>query len=124
MQLFINASVFLAGLALAGGAGAHGAKAQHGGVIQTAGDISFELVAKDGKAIIYVDDHGKPLPTKGASGKMTVLTGTNKSELVLTPAGSNMLAAASPSALVRGSKAIAAITLPGKEPLRVRFVQK
>jgi hypothetical protein len=102
--------MLIASLALAGGAAAHGAKPQHGGVIQSAGDLSFELVARDGKAVIYVDDHGKPLSTRGASGNMTVLTGTKKTELVLTPDGANMLAAATPVRLWRSR--VAARQLP------------
>ena len=55
---------------------AHGGAApKHGGVIATASDLSFELVARDGGAVIYVEDHGKPMVPTGLKGKLTVLQG-------------------------------------------------
>ena len=59
--------------------------------MQTAGDLSFELVAKDGSTTIDVDDHGKDKPTAGATGTMTVLMGTQKTELPLASGGNNTL---------------------------------
>ncbi|MEJ7806847.1 MAG: hypothetical protein WKG03_13120 [Telluria sp.] len=112
-------------LAFSGPALAHGgAKAKHGGVVRSAGDLSFELVGKDGKAIIYVDDHGAALPTTGASGTLTVLSGGKKSEAVLMPMGTNTLTSKTGVTLVRGAKAVASITLPGKEAISVRFSYK
>lgn len=55
---------------------------------------------------------------------MTVLSGTNKSELVLVPAGSNTLVSKTDVKLERGAKAVASITLPGKDAIRVRFSRK
>jgi hypothetical protein len=70
-------------ITLSGNVLAHGAKAKHGGIVQSAGDLAFELVAKDGNTTIYVDDHGKELPTAGASGTLTVLKGTQKTAMPL-----------------------------------------
>ena len=52
-------------VAMSGAALAHTAKPKHGGVVREAGDLSFELVAKGDAAVLYVDDHGKPLDTAG-----------------------------------------------------------
>ncbi len=111
-------------LGVANGAMAHGAKPKHGGVIQSVDDVSYELVNKDGKAVIHVDDHGTGRSTAGASGTMTVLTGGKKSEVVLASGGGNMLVSKSKVQLQAGSKAIAAITFKGREAVRVRFAFK
>lgn len=103
---------------------AHGAKPKHGGTVQSVNDVTYELVSRDGKAIIYVDDHGTARSTAGASATMTVLTGASKTDVVLTPAGANMLASSGKVKIERGSKAMASIAMQGKEPVRVRFASK
>jgi len=122
-KLFAITTVAL-GLAFAGQAYAHGAKPKHGGIVQSAGDLAFELVSKDGKAVIYVDDHGHDLPTAGASGKLTVLAGAKKTEVDLVAGENNTLISTSEVKLAPGTKAIAAITFAGKEPISVRFSKK
>lgn len=124
MRKQLALAAFTFGVALSGQAGAHGAKAKHGGAVQSAGDLSFELVSKDGKAVIYVEDHGAELSTSGATGKLTVLTGGKKSEAVLAPVGSNALTSSTAVKLGAGAKAIASISLPGKESISVRFATK
>ena len=63
-------------VAASGNVFAHGEKAKHGGIVQESNNgVSLELVNKDGKATIYVEDHGKPVATTGATGKLTVLNG-------------------------------------------------
>ncbi len=103
---------------------AHGEKPKHGGIMQAASDLNFELVNKNGKAVIYVDDHGKPVPTAGASGKLTLLKGSQKSEVGLEPAGDNMFATKDDVAMVKGTKAIAALKLADKRAVNVRFSLK
>lgn len=103
---------------------AHGSKPRHGGLVQTANEVSFELVNKDGKATIYIEDHGKPVSTAGAIGKLTVLNGTQKTEVVLEPAGDNTLVSKAETKLVKGTKAIAAVTFADKKTVNVRFAVK
>ena len=58
---------------------AHGdMKARRGGAVAKANDLGFELVATPEGAAVYVEDHGKPLAPKGLSGKLTVLSGSQK----------------------------------------------
>ncbi|MCC6070816.1 hypothetical protein ACFSQU_14870 [Massilia sp. GCM10020059] len=121
MKKLIALAAVATTLALSGNVMAHGSKAKHGGIVQTAGDISFELVSKDGKATIYVDDHGKELPMAGASGTLTVLKGTQKTAVPLEAAGGNMLVAKGDTVLAKGSKAVAAITFADKNVVSVRF---
>lgn len=111
-------------IAVSGTVLAHGDKPKHGGVVSSASDLSFELVNKDGKATVYVNDHGKPLETAGATGKLTVLNGTEKTEVPLEPAGENTLATKGEVKLVKGSKAIAAVTFADKKTVNVRFSVK
>lgn len=111
-------------VAVSGNALAHGDKPKHGGVVSTANDMSFELVNKDGKATVYVNDHGKPVDTTGATGKLTVLNGTEKTEVPLEASGSNTLATKEDAKLTKGSKAIAALTFADKKTVNVRFAVK
>jgi hypothetical protein len=124
MKKLIAITTAALALACAGQVHAHGAKPKHGGTVQTVNDIAYELVHKDGKAIIYIEDHGKEVATEGASGKLTVLTGTEKSEIALEPSGANTLTSKSEVKLAPKSKTVAAITLAGKEAVNVRFARK
>lgn len=111
-------------VAVSGNVMAHGDKAKHGGIVQSASDLSFELVNKDGKATIFVEDHGKPVSTAGATGKLTVLNGTEKAEVPFEPAGENTLVAKGEAKLVKGTKAIAAVTFADRKKVNVRFSVK
>ena len=122
-KLFAMAALAL-GVALAGNALAHGAKPKHGGIVQTAGDLAFELVSKDDGATIYVIDHGKDLPTAGASGTLTVLKGKEKTELPLVAGEGNTLVVKGGAKLAPGSKAVAAINFANKKSVSVRFAIK
>jgi hypothetical protein len=117
------ALVAAACLAVAPTTHAHGAGAgqpKHGGIVQSAGDLGFELVARPDGATLYLDDHDKPLVLQGASGRLTVLDGVQKSEAGLTAAGDNRLEARG-VILAPGSKAVAVVTLPGRKVVTVRF---
>lgn len=99
-----------------------GAKPQHGGVVQTASDLSFELVAQGPGAALYVVDHDKPADASKFSGKLTVLNGAAKTEAELKPVGGNKLEAA--VTLDKGAKAVATIKLPSGTSTTVRFAIK
>lgn len=99
-----------------------GAAARHGGVVQLASDLSFELVALPDGAAIYVEDHGKPIAPTGMSGKLTVLNGTERSEGVLAVAGDRLVAKG--VRLASGAKAVAALTTANRKAITVRFTVK
>lgn len=124
MKKLIALAAVAMSVALSGTVMAHGSKAKHGGIVQSAGDLSFELVSKDGKTTIYVDDHGKDLPTAGVTGTLTVLKGTQKTEVPLEAAGGNMLVAKGDTVLAKGSKAVAAVRFADKNVVSVRFSVK
>jgi len=96
-----------------------GGPAKHGGVVATASDLSFELVADGGNAVIYVEDHGKPMAPTGVKGKLTVLTGAEKSEAELVVAGDKLEAKG--VKLVKGAKVVAALVTPAAKAITVRF---
>jgi hypothetical protein len=101
----------------------HG-KPQWGGVVADAGDFQAELVIKGGQAKIYLSLHTDMLPSQGASGKLTLLAGGKKEELVLQPVSDSALGAKTALASGKGAKAVAVIQLPGKAPATLRFAVK
>jgi len=111
----------LAALLSASAVIAHGGGTpKHGGVVQSANDLSFELVAKDDSAKIYVEDHDKPLATAGFAGKLAVLLAGVKSDAPLRAAGPNTLVATGLK-FAPGAKAVAVVTTPQNQTLAVRF---
>jgi hypothetical protein len=106
---------------VSGNVSAHGDKPKHGGIVQTASDLVFELVNQDQALTIYVEDHGKKLSTAGATGKLTVLNRGEKSEITLEPADENTLIVKGHPKLAKGTKAIASITFADKKTVNVRF---
>jgi hypothetical protein len=118
-------SAALIGLAALGfnAATAHGgAKPKHGGVVATSSDLSFELVGTAEGAVIYVEDHGKPLVPTGMSGKLTVLNGDEKWEAPITAAGDKL--EAKNVKIAKGAKAVAALTTAQQKAITVRFTVK
>ncbi|MCV2353002.1 hypothetical protein LNV09_02375 [Paucibacter sp. B2R-40] len=105
-------------------ANAHGAaKPQHGGVVQTANDVSFELVLLADGALIYLVDHDEPMPSVGIIGKLTVLNGTAKSEAELKAAGDNKLEARGIK-IASGAKVVATLNNVEGKTVTVRFAIK
>lgn len=100
---------------------AHGAGTpRHGGVVQLANDLIFELVAKDDGATIYIEDHDRPVATAGFGGKLGVLLAGVKADAPLKPAAPNALVA-SGLKFGPGAKVVAVITMPQNQSLAVRF---
>jgi len=97
----------------------HG-KPQFGGIVAEGGEAQFEVVGKDGKFVVHVTNHGAPVETTGASGKLTVLAGTAKQEYPLQPAGGNRLEGS--GSYGSGAKLLLQVQLPGKKPLQARAV--
>ncbi len=104
-------------------AGDHGHDPKFGGVVveTKAGDL--EIVAKTDSLQIYVSDHGKAAKLAGAKAKVTLLNGTEKSEVALIPAG-DKLEAKGVFKVAKGTKGIAVVTLAGKPPATARFEVK
>ncbi len=117
-------AILAAAVLSAGAAFGHGDdKSRHGGQVQMAGEIKFELVARGDAAELYLDDHGQTMPTGKLSGKLTVLSGSNKSEAKLEPAGNDKLVAKGVK-LSKGDKVIALVRLEDQSTSSARFVIK
>ena len=99
------------------------AKPMHGGIVQKVNDLSFELVAQADGATIYLMDHGKPMASKGITGKLTVLQGSNKTEADIKEAGDNTLRVLGVK-LGKGDKLVAALSNVGGKSMTVRFTLK
>jgi hypothetical protein len=102
---------------------AHEHKPQHGGVVVEVKDIDYELVATPGLLQLHLRDHGKPADVSKASAKLTLLSGTDKQEVELKPAGAKLEAAGS-FKLGAGTKVVAAVQQAGKPAATARFVLK
>jgi len=126
----IHALVVSLALALTGGAyaaadkhdHAHEHKPMHGGVVVEVKDMDYELVAKATTLQLYLRDHGKPADVSKASAKLTLLTGAEKQEVELKPAG-DKLEANGAFKVGPGTKAVAVVTVAGK-PSTARFTLK
>jgi hypothetical protein len=82
-------------------------------------DMDYELVAKPTVIQLHLRDHGKPADVSKASAKVTLLTGTEKQEVELKPAGDKLEATGS-FKVGPGTKAVAVVTIGGK-PATARF---
>lgn len=109
-------------LAAAGGPGHHHTP-QHGGIVVSTKQADLEIVARPDRIQIFLDDHGKPVPLQGATAKVTLLNGADKSDVRLLPAG-NALEAQGRFAVAPGTRGVVVVTLAGKAPITTRFTVK
>jgi hypothetical protein len=123
MKLYaiLFAAFLLPSAAFAGGKHDHSPK--HGGIVVEAKDMDYEIVAKPEMIQLYLSDHGKPVKLDGAKAKVTLLNGSEKSEVELQPAG-DKLEAKGAFKVTKGTKGIALVTLAGKSATTVRFEVK
>lgn len=104
-------------------------KTPHGGQLRMAGMYHFELVvvkdskvAKNNPVIVYVTDHaGQAIPTAGASGTASILSGKNKVTAKLLPDGDNRLKGSASYASDASMKGLLSVTMPGKPAEQARF---
>jgi hypothetical protein len=118
----VLASAIGLGSATAIAAGNHDHSPKHGGIIAEGKAFDVEFVGKADSLALHVSDHGKPMSVKGATAKITMLNGTNKTEAELKPSedGSKLEAKGS-FTVAKGTKVISVITLAGKSPTTSRF---
>ncbi|MES2206887.1 MAG: hypothetical protein V4525_08835 [Pseudomonadota bacterium] len=117
-------AAMLAAATITGQVFAHGAEPKHGGIAKTANDLQFELVVETQSATLYIEDHGAPVATAGAKGKLSILNGTEKTEVALQHAGANTLEVKNVPQLKKGAKIIAHVTLADGKDVNVRFSLK
>ena len=103
--------------------------APHSGQLRMVGIHHFELViAKDNKEAksspvdVYITDHaGTKVPTVGATGIATILTGKNKSIVKLAAAGDNKLTGTGSYAYNPQTKVVVVITFADKTTGQAKF---
>lgn len=125
MKLKLHIAAASIAMALAGpsyAAGAHDHSPKHGGVVVEVKDMDYELVAKANVIQLHLRDHGKAADVSKATAKVTLLTGTEKQEVELKPAG-DKLEATGTFKVGPGTKAVAVVTINGK-PATARFTLK
>ncbi|MBI3149537.1 MAG: hypothetical protein HYZ17_13590 [Betaproteobacteria bacterium] len=104
-------------------------KAPNGGQLRMAGPYHYELVLKkdtsdtqENPVVVYVTDHaGAKIPTAGAKGSATILSGKLKATTTLQPDGDNRLKGVAKYAATPGTKVVVSVTLAGKQPEQARF---
>lgn len=101
---------------------AHAHQPLHGGVVVAVKDLDYELVARPSTIQLHVRDHGKPTDLTKASAKVTLLSGTEKQEVALKPAGDRLEASGS-FKVGPGTKAVVVVTINGT-PATARFTFK
>lgn len=114
----------VSGTAFAAGEHGHEHKPLHGGIVAATSDMDYELVARPDTLTLHLRDHGKSVTTEGASAKLTLLNGSEKSEVLLAPAGEGRLEAKGTFQVAASTKAVALVALPGKKTANVRFAFK
>jgi hypothetical protein len=115
----------IAGTAFAAGDHHHAGddhKPMHGGIVAATKVMDFELVAKPTVIHLHLRDHGKAADVSKSSAKLTLLTGTEKQEVELKPAG-DKLEANGTFKVGPGTKAVAVVTIAGR-PATARFTLK
>ncbi|MCK6405764.1 MAG: hypothetical protein L6Q60_07080 [Rhodocyclaceae bacterium] len=100
----------------------HEHKPLHGGVVTEVKDVDYELVAKPDVIQLHLRDHGKPVDVSKVGAKLTLLSGTEKQEVELKPAGA--LLEAKGNFKVANAKVVALVSQPGKAAITVRFALK
>ncbi|MBI3101916.1 MAG: hypothetical protein HYY98_10240 [Burkholderiales bacterium] len=123
-QLLAALALALCVPAFATGNHAHEHKPLHGGIVTEVADIDYELVAQSDTLTLHLRDHGKPFALDGASAKLTLLNGSEKTEATLSPAGDGKLQAKGSFKVAPGTKVVALVTVPGKKAANVRFAVK
>jgi hypothetical protein len=101
----------------------HAHKPLHGGVVVEVKDVDYELVAKPALIQLHLRDHGKPVDVSKSSAKLVLLSGTEKQEVELKPAG-DKLEAAGAFKVAAGTKVVATVNIAGRAPVNVRFAVK
>ncbi|WPB58010.1 hypothetical protein [Xylophilus sp. GOD-11R] len=96
---------------------------RHGGVVVEGKEADFELVARPDALQLYLADHGKSIDLTEAAAKITLLSGSDKQEVVLRPAG-DKLEAQGAFKVGAGTKAVAVVTQGARTLGTARFTLK
>ena len=123
-QLIAALALATTGAAFAADNHAHGHehKPLHGGLVVEVKDMDYELVAKPDLLQLHLRDHGKAVDVSKVTAKLTLLSGTEKQQVELKPAGDKLEAKGS-FKVAAGTKVVAVVLTTGKYST-ARFVLK
>ncbi len=100
----------------------HEHKPLHGGLVVEVKDMDYELVARPDSLQLHLRDHGKAVDVSKVTAKLTLLSGTEKQQVELKPAGDKLEAKGS-FKVAAGTKVVAVVLTTGKYST-ARFVLK
>lgn len=127
LQSIRTVATAVGALVIASAAFAHAEHGEptHGGIVAEAGVFQGELVVNAPAGLtLFVTEHGKPIPTQGASARLVVLSGAHRTEVPLVPAGDNRLEARAGVPIAAGAKAVASVKLADGRAGALRFELK
>ena len=101
----------------------HDLTPKHGGIVAESREVTLELVILGDKVNLYINDHGKVPNMKELKGKLTVLSGSVKTEYSFVPA-EQFLTVSGISNLPKGSILLATVTGYKGKTLNARFTYK
>lgn len=101
----------------------HDLKPKHGGIVAESRDVTLELVVLKDQVHLYISDHGKALNMKELQGKLSILSGSVKTDYNFSPAEQYLIATGIDN-LPKGSIFIATITGYQSKTLNARFTYK
>lgn len=97
---------------------------KYGGVVAESKAFDLELVARPASVQLYLRDHGgQPVDVSTSSARLTLLTGAEKQEVALKPAGREKLEASGSFKVGAGTKAVVVVTHAG-QAATARFTLK
>ena len=101
----------------------HDLTPKHGGIVAESRDVTLELVILGNQVNLYINDHGKVPNMRELKGKLTILSGSVKTEHNFSPA-KQYLTATGIANLSKGSILVATITGYQGKTLNARFAYK
>lgn len=98
------------------------ARPMYGGMVETVGDTSFELVVNDDGVDLYILEEGIEISTTGKTAKVIINDNGTRSEFMLEPVGGNRFSA---KGATIPSGAAVSVMLTNQEPyskIGVKFI--
>ncbi|WP_049623484.1 hypothetical protein [Frateuria defendens] len=100
---------------------AHGtARPQHGGIVKTANELSFELVPLADGADVYLYEEDDPMKPQGFAGKLTLIGADGRHEAPLKVTGDKLSARGLKPA--SGDRVVVVVTTQAQQATSVRYL--
>ncbi len=120
MALALIVAASLAGASLARACGERMAK--HGGQVnEDQGEMNFELVQRARSVVLYLEDHGQPVLTKGSTARLYVKRGSTAWTAPVRPDGENRYVVSLRAGLLLGDSVAVDVQFPNGSIANGRF---